>query len=196
VRAVAESTGNPALKGWVFVLEQLDVIEQRIQTDTGILVSEDETIVLPISSGEMTTYDGSEMRNISSDAFTIWCSGWNQGCFDVAFYDKSSLITMNFTVSDRHSLKIDSVLDLKDALESSGKPVSSLNHIAVVEEKAQCDRFGFDAIEGVDKSVEQTLFFIHTARSQKLTAKIDRGLETLPSKYGSALRTIQVYPYE
>jgi len=53
------------------VLEQLDVIEQRIQTDTGILVSEDETIVLPISSGEMTTYDGSEMRNISSDAFTI-----------------------------------------------------------------------------------------------------------------------------
>jgi len=71
VRAAAESTGNPALKGWVFVLEQLDVIEQRIQTDTGILVSEDETIVLPISSGEMTTYDGSEMRNISSDAFTI-----------------------------------------------------------------------------------------------------------------------------
>ena len=196
VRAAADSSNNPALKGWAFELEQLDVIEQVIKTDPRILVSEDRALVLPISSGETTTYDGRSVENVTSDAFTIWCSRWNQGCFDVAFYVKPNLFTMNFTVAESHSLKINPLRDLKDALEKSKKTVSSLSHIAVVEEKAKCDSFSFDEAEGVGKSVATVEFSVQTARSQKLIANTTPPVAPRCPTYGSALGTVQVYPRE
>ena len=171
VRAAADASKNPALKGWAFELEQLDVIEQTIKTDPRILVSEDSALVLPITSGETTTYDGSSMEATTSDAFTIWCSKWNQGSFDVAFYVKPHLFTMTFTVSESHSLKINPLRDLKDALENSSKKVSSYTHIGVVEEKAKCDSFSFDKAEGVGKSTAKAEFSIRTARSLRLASK-------------------------
>jgi hypothetical protein len=106
VRAAADAGGNPALKGWAFELEQLDAIESLINNDSKSIMSEDRAMILPIGSNKTTTYDGVSIGDTSGDAFTIWCSKWNQGCFDVAFFVNSKLITLNFTISDKHSLKI------------------------------------------------------------------------------------------
>ena len=59
---------------------------------------------------------------------------------------------MNFTVSESHSLKIiNPIRYLKDALELSKKADRSVTHIAVVEDNAKCDSFGFDEAEGIGK---------------------------------------------
>ena len=133
------------------------------------------------------------MENITNDAFTIWCSKWNQGSFDVAFYVKPNLFTMNFTVSESHSLKINPLRDLKDPLENSSKKVSSYTHIGVVEEKAKCDSFSFDKAEGVGKSTAKAEFSIRTARSLRLASK--KVTDQSP-RHGSDLGTVQVYARE
>ena len=86
VRAAADASKNPALKGWAFELEQLDVVEQAIGKGPRILVSEDRTLVLPLPSSDSVVYDGSSLGKVTVDAFTILCLKWNQGCFGVAFY--------------------------------------------------------------------------------------------------------------
>lgn len=197
VRTAAEASNNPALKGWAFELEQLDIVEHEMAADTGALVSEDETLVLPVPS-ESTTYDGIGFNaRTNGDAFTIWCSKWNQGCFDVAFYIKKKLITMNFTISSSHSLKVNPLRDLVDALLTSGKAVQSLSHIAIVEEKGKCDNFTFEDPEGAGKEGQQTVFSVETARSQKINATRSRhgGAATAPL-YGFRLKTVTVYPRE
>ena len=72
---------------------------------------------------------------------------------------------MNFTVSANHSLKVNPLRDLKDALEKSKNTVSTLTHIAVVDEKATCDNFSFDKAEGVGNIVSAVEFSVQTARS-------------------------------
>ena len=56
VRAAAESSQNPALKGWAFELEQLDIMEQMTESDNRFLASEDRTLVLPLFSREAATF--------------------------------------------------------------------------------------------------------------------------------------------
>eukprot|EP00543_Licmophora_paradoxa_P005022 CAMPEP_0202444158 /NCGR_PEP_ID=MMETSP1360-20130828/3297_1 /ASSEMBLY_ACC=CAM_ASM_000848 /TAXON_ID=515479 /ORGANISM="Licmophora paradoxa, Strain CCMP2313" /LENGTH=616 /DNA_ID=CAMNT_0049060079 /DNA_START=720 /DNA_END=2571 /DNA_ORIENTATION=+ len=200
VRAAADESNNPALKGWAFELEQLDVIEHMIETDAKVLVSEDDAFRLPVPS-ESITYDGIRFKsNPQGNAFTVWCSRWNQGCFDVAFYNASKLITLNFTISSTNSLKLNPLRDLVSALQVSGKSVTSVSHIAIVENKANCNDFKFDGAEGGGKIVEQSLFSVETARSQKLKATISAHLqshvESKPPTYGHPLKTVTVYPRE
>ena len=106
VRAAAVASNNPALRGWAFELEQLDVIEDIMKAaEPRMLVSQDKAIMIPIDSAE-TTYDGTTIVSTNSDAFTIWCSKRNQGTFDVALYRDTNLTTINFTVAQTHTLKI------------------------------------------------------------------------------------------
>ena len=99
VRAAANGSSNPELKGWAFELEQLDTVEDLIINNPKTLLSKDRAIVLPIGSDKTATYDGVSIGHTNGDAFTIGCSRWNQGCFDVTFFVKSKLITLQFTVS-------------------------------------------------------------------------------------------------
>ena len=196
VRAAATASKNPALKGWAFELEQLDVTEQTIGTDPRILVSKDRSLVLPLESGDVATYDGSGLGTVSGDAFTIWCQKWNQRCFDVAFYTKQHLVTMNFTISDQHSLKINPIRDLKEALEKSNKRVSSLTHIAVVEEADSYINFKFGNAEGAGRNGETKEFSVQLARSQKLVANPVTAVLNEQSSYGSLLDMVEVFPRE
>lgn len=163
VRAAADRSNTPALKGWAFELEQLDVIEKAIHTPSRIIESEDGTFSLPLTSGDMVTYDGSTMGNITGEAFTIDCVKWNQGCFDVAFYVKPDLYTVSFTVSESLSFKVTLLRDLKDALEKSNATVSRVTHVAVVKEKDKCDVFAFGSAEGVGKTAETIEFQVRLA---------------------------------
>ena len=200
VRAAAESSQNPALKGWAFELEQLDIIGQVIASDNKFLASEDRTLAVPLFSRESATFDGMSIlvpKTISnSDCFTIWCSKWNQGCFDVAFYVSSSLMTMNFTISNTHSLKIDPLRDLMDALVDAGKEVSKVTHIAVVEDKRKSKSFSFQEPEGTGRVHETTQFLVDIARSDKLVAQIGPRVTDQPERLGHSLGQVKVYQRE
>ena len=201
LRAAADSSDNPALKGWAFELEQLDIIERMAKEDPNILKSEDNDLVLPIYSKNMAAFDGSKITALDGgeitgsdnyDSFTIWCSRWNQGCFDVAFYLDKHLITVNFTISKSHSLKIKPISDLRSALISSEKEVNKLTHIAVIQD-SKFTGFKFGKPEGVGRATKSVLFSLNTAWSKKLRADINHNRQDNSGCYGKSLKKINVY---
>jgi len=102
---------------------------------------------------------------------------------------------MNFTISENHSLKIDPICDLKQALKTSGNAIGSFTHIAIVEQKDKFDSFMFKNPEGSSKSVSnKPLFSITTVRSQKLIVKIDATITGRTPTLGKLLKTVEVTP--
>jgi hypothetical protein len=136
VTIAAEQTSNPALKGWAFELQQLEVIKKVLNTEleTTSVVSDKIFTFRPSYEAH---YDGENLRWKHSQAgvTVIWCMLWNQGCFDVAIYfDDGTLVTIQFTIAKEHSLKLEYVTALRKALKDSNHAVNRAFHIGVRDE--------------------------------------------------------------
>ena len=70
----------------------------------------------------------------------IWCLKWNQGCFDTAFLQDSTLVTLQFTVSEDHSFKPNYIRRLRDALLDKNVVIGKFVHVGV----ADAEGFKFD----------------------------------------------------
>lgn len=71
----------------------------------------------------------------------IWCLKWNRGCFDVAFYIDTTLVTVQFTLQEEHSLKPNYIRGLRKALMDKSMAVDKSVHIGVRKndwEEFQC----------------------------------------------------------
>ena len=120
--ALAKDCGNPAIEGWAFELEQIDLIRLGFRSSSPVVdfvdyITNDQG--LSFRPSEQVTFDGQKLKddaNVSQDGTVIWCQKWNQGCFDVAFFFNSVLVTLQFTVSSSHSLKPVYIRRLRDAL--------------------------------------------------------------------------------
>lgn len=117
--AVAKACGNPAIQEWAFELAQIDLIRLSLQSSSPVTdyVTNDQGLSFrPI---EQVSFDEQKLdddANVSQNGTVIWCQKWNQGCFDVAFFFNSILLTLHFTVSPSHSLKPVYIRRLRDAL--------------------------------------------------------------------------------
>ena len=56
---------------------------------------------------------------------------WDQGSFDMAIYFNGILIMLQFTVSKKHSLKLEYVKELHNAFKSRGIDVETVAHIGI-----------------------------------------------------------------
>ncbi|CAB9513157.1 hypothetical protein SEMRO_575_G169280.1 [Seminavis robusta] len=128
VNAAAEHSDNPTLKGWAFELEQLHAIKTVFTKNSTknsvkkLLTSKEGLCFKPVENGEVS-YDGNKLSYSPETEFEsgtiIWCMKWNQGCFDAAFFKDEVLLTLQFTVAGDHSLKVQYISDLKNAIENS-----------------------------------------------------------------------------
>jgi hypothetical protein len=170
VKAAATLTGNPALRGWAFELEQIEYINVAIENKHLGVKNVSGNLVLPINTANVT-YDGLSLSGATSAAsFVIKCVKWNQGCFDIAFFHNGRLVTIQFTVSQKHSVKLRFVRYLKEALETLGKEVDeTVNHIAIVEDDLIAAVFKFDEVE---ESSGTKAFKVVLAKSTKLSQHI------------------------
>ena len=167
VKSAAEKTKNRVLQGWAFELSQIHLIRCAIEMEKRV-VNAKGTVVLPTSTAKVTYNGQSVDGEVSGDTFVIECTKRNQGCFDIAFYVKDVLVTVQFTVSSKHSLKTAFIRLLKSALENKGKAVKSITHIAIVEDPKKAAAFNFDAERNGHESSGEVEFTVHLARSTKL----------------------------
>ncbi|KAG7358001.1 hypothetical protein IV203_014588 [Nitzschia inconspicua] len=163
VKTAAEHSDNPALKGWAFELEQLHTIKtvfKNNSTKNSVkkkLISKEGLCFQPVENGEVS-FDGKKLSNSPETEFEsgtiIWCMKWNQGCFDAAFFKDEVLLTLQFTVGGDHSLKVQYISDLKNAIENSlEKEIKAFHHVAVVGGNASAfDNFRFKDPEGVGRN--------------------------------------------
>jgi len=63
----------------------------------------------------------------------VWCMKWNQGRFDVAIYhgETETLATLQFTISDSHSLHLGYVRYLRDAFRNAKIRLKNFAHIGI-----------------------------------------------------------------
>lgn len=122
------ATGNSALEGWAFELQQLEILKKGIQFPPA--ASDSGLAFLPTDEAH---FDGGILvGDIDAHRITIiWCLEWNQGCFRVAVYCKGTLVTFQFTVSTSHSLKLEDVKDLRPELLGRGELVKTVAHIGI-----------------------------------------------------------------
>ncbi|KAG7341141.1 hypothetical protein IV203_023092 [Nitzschia inconspicua] len=163
VKAAAEHSDNPALKGWAFELEQLHTIKTVFKNNSTknsvkqLLISKEGLCFQPVENGEVS-FDGKKLSNSPDTEFEsgtiIWCMKWNQGCFDAAFFKDEVLLTLQFTVGSDHSLKVQYISDLKNAIENRlEKDIKAFHHVAVVGGNASAfDNFCFKDPEGAGRN--------------------------------------------
>jgi hypothetical protein len=131
VKTVASEINNPALKGWAFELAQIDLICLSLVSSIPQYVTNKKGwSFYPRSSIE---FDEKKLLLPGQvvNGTIIWCLEWNQGCFDVAYYDSRTLFTIQFTVSKKHDLKPIFIRKLRDALAEKGVTVDNCIHVAV-----------------------------------------------------------------
>ena len=144
VSTAATRTGNPSLKGWAFELQQLEIIKKgfhptppstHIFSDSGLAFLPTRQVHFDGTNLE-GNIDGTNLEgNVDVPQTTVvWCLKWNQGCFDVALYSKPVLVTLQFTVSKTHSLKLEYVRELREAFSSRGIKVETVAHIGINED--------------------------------------------------------------
>lgn len=194
LKAAAEASQNPAMKGWAFELEQLEIVEQEAESSNSVTNSKaTPTLVVPISKS-WAEYDGIQIKlesSSSDDVFVIRCTKWNQGCFDLAFYFRKHLLTVNFTISRSHSLKVQYLRFLKRALEGAHKAVDNMTHIAVVPDEETREDFKFDKPEGNGYDQGDLLYNVKIGCSSKLVAHEARNLNALPDGTSSPDHSVQ-----
>lgn len=200
VQAVADATGNPLLKGWAFELKQLDIIKsvlKQSKLDGGVkVVGSKEGLAFRPVLNHQADYDGITLTPRGEDSLDntgtiIWCLKWNQGCFDVAFYKSRTLLTLQFAVSADHSLKLQYIKALKEALEvHSSLAVETCIHVGVVGPAANFTNFKFKSPEGGGRSSWNPDF---TVKAGKTTALFALKEELTESFSASPLAEYQVY---
>lgn len=199
LKAAAEASSIPAMKGWAFELEQLEIVAEEMESSNYVANSKaNPTLVVPISQS-WAEYDGMRIKleaSSSDDVFVIRCTKWNQGCFDLAFYFQRHLLTVNFTISKSHSLKMQYLRFLKCVLENANKPVDNMTHIAVVPDGETCEIFKFDKPEGNGYSQGDRLYTVQVGCSSKLVAHEARNVHALPDSTGSPNHPAQSGPVQ
>jgi hypothetical protein len=103
------------------------------------------------------------------DGTVIWCRKLNQGCFDVAFYDAKTLITLQFTVAAKHDMKPYYIRKLRDALLKKNVSVENVVHVLVGEAEDLYIHKVVTTGTGRDKGTPE--FTIMTYRSKPLVKK-------------------------
>lgn len=144
VRAAANAVDNPALKGWAFELEQIELIRLSLESPeafpsfvtNGRGFSFRPLKKIDFGSRILTT----EFDTIPTEGTVIWCLKWNQGFFDAAYYQDTTLITLQFTVSEEHTLKPAYIRKLRDALVEKGATIDNVVHVGV----STADSFQFE----------------------------------------------------
>lgn len=195
LKTAADAANNPAMKGWAFELEQLEIVAAEMESSNSVTDSvTSPTLVVPISN-TWAEYDGIQVQGKPpSDVFSIRCTKWNQGCFDLAFYFQGHLLTVNFTISTSHSLKVQYLRWLKHALEVAHKTVNKMTHIAVVPDRDTRKSFTFDKPEGNGYEQGTRLFTIQVGCSSKLVAPEARNLGALPDSTSSHNHSVDAEP--
>eukprot|EP00980_Cylindrotheca_fusiformis_P015515 scaffold4410_cov78-Cylindrotheca_fusiformis.AAC.6 len=177
VQAAADRSENPVLKGWVFELRQLHTVKKVLTNNSEdnsskkSLKSKEGLFFQPVSEA---SFDGKKLtkeKEVDVKSGTIiWCMKWNQGCFDVAFFKNDTLMTLQFTLARSHSLKLQYIRDLKNAIENcSGTSVGSVIHVGVVSND-NVQGFNFVDIEGAGRggSTWTSDFAVKTYKSSVL----------------------------
>jgi hypothetical protein len=145
LRALAEDTNNPVLAGWAFELEQLQLIRMSLRSTIPEEVTNGNGLQFRPSA--QVQFDGISIANGNVQGGTIiWCQKWNQGCFDVALYENRTLVTFQFTLSKRHSVKLKYLQMLADSLNRLNVNVQRHVHIGLRER--DWEQFEFDPPEG------------------------------------------------
>jgi len=75
------------------------------------------------------TVEGVQLEGVT----VIWCLKWNQGCL----YYNEMLITLQFTVSNKHSLKLEYVKKLRAVLMENGLTVKQVVHCFILKNDVQ-----------------------------------------------------------
>jgi len=202
VRAAAEAVNNPSLKGWAFELEQMDLIRlslESVQADMNPLFITNE-VGLSFCPCAAIDFDGETIRKIKTAenekyCTIIWCLKWNQGCFDTAFLQNSTLVTLQFTVSEKHSFKPKYIRRLRDALQEKGVVVDNCVHVGV----AEVNNFQFDldtAGVGRRDNINKPEFTIDLYHSQPLVKKAVRQNFAFQANFPctSKLTTVEMFP--
>ena len=181
VRAAANSTQNPALAGWAFELEQIEVLRLSYESTAALPVfatNHNGLSFRPTSQAEFNETDVTS-GNVQ-DGTVIWCQKWNQGCFDVALYSNRTLITIQFTLQAVHSLKPQFVRKLRDALLKENFSVDRCVHIGMREDLWDELQFNWETLgTGRQAGDEVAEFQIEVYRSPpmknepKLTAEFN-----------------------
>jgi hypothetical protein len=108
-------------------------------------------------------YDGEMITGQVQDGTAIWCDKWNQGCFDVAFYIKSRLVTIQITSRQpSQSLKLQSVKKLRKALLQRNVALPAdvdVVHLGVVKDGVE--GFSFGATEGLGQVTRAMNLALH-----------------------------------
>lgn len=185
VSAAADATNNPALLGWAFELSQLDLIHAAYKsqhTTNGVKqsVGNDCFRMSPLYEAH---FDGQFIKEQAvQNGTVIWCTKWNQGCFDVAYYSDNTLITIQFTISQTHSLKLQYLKILRDALNTVKAKVTTVVHVAVV--KTDVEQFKFDYPQGSGKPTRNSApaFSVGLARVAELEL-VDQAKDIAPPKW-------------
>lgn len=165
VAAAARATGNPALKGWDFELQQLEIIKKGLKPSPAAThIASDSG--LAFQPTDQVHFDGILLvGNIDAHGVTIiWCLKWNQGCFDVAMYSDGTLIALQFTVSDFRLLKLEYVKDLRAALLSKGLTVQTVAYIGI----NKIGQIQWTPISGKGRSICEVEFTLHLSESTPL----------------------------
>lgn len=194
VKAAAEMTNNPALKGWAFELDQIDVVEKAMEPGRIVANSGGEKATVPSAT---LSFDGISLSGLvpANTDIVIRCAKWNQGCFDIAFYQNGVLVTMQFTVSEKHSMKIEYIRHLIKALEEKGANVLTLtvtHHIFVFEEEQEPSTFQF-TYEGEGYADGEPNLSIKIGKSKKLSVADDDGGAGAIATLGLTPETVKCY---
>jgi hypothetical protein len=210
LKAAARAADNPAMKGWAFELEQIDIVTTKAEISHSVS-NDDGSLVLPVQNA-FVEYDGALLTgDTESQAFVIFCKKWNQGCFDLAFVFGDELVTTNFTISAEHSLKVWYIRDLKIALKKNGREVTKVTHLAVLDAVSTFERFKFKEATGTgfDNGKNPALYKIRTAAATKFArptvlphyhvqtvdGKSDQdAVNPITAKLGKELEKIGIFP--
>lgn len=198
VRGAAVSSGNPTLMGWAFELEQIHLIRTSLNSkdpDIKYVTNGNGWSFRPTLEVEFDERDFQSYTRAPGSSIVIWCLKWNQGCFDVACFMNKTLITVQFTVSGKRSLKPQYIRQLCQALLDKKETVDQVLHVGVREGQWLELEFKTDT-RGMGRQVndEAAEFEIDVCRSPHLyeTAGVDAEFKF--TEASSLVRSEIMYP--
>lgn len=196
VRAAADAVNNPSLKGWAFELEQIDLIRLSLESVEANPSFITNNMGLSFRPHAAIDFDGKTIKTIGTagnDGTVIWCLKWNQGCFDTAFFQNSTLVTLQFTVSKEHTFKPKYIRWLRDAMSKNGVVVDKFLHVGV----ADVNDFQFDvdtAGIGRPDNTNEPEFTIKAYHSRPLVKQAAGPNFTFQANLSPALTTVDMWP--
>ena len=199
VRAAANAVDNPALKGWAFELEQIELIRSSLESPEALPSFVTNGLGFSFRPLKKIDFDSkiiaAESATIPTEGTVIWCLKWNQRCFDAAYYQDTTLITLQFTVSEEHTLKPAYIRKLRDAMVEKGANIDNFVHVSV--SKANGFQFEVDtAGTGRQGTTDQHPdFTINACHSVPLSRQVSIGQDlTFQAKFPSVLEKVPMWP--